>query len=312
MVDNSEVIEELTELADAGDADRLLETGSRRLLAIFDTFTLRICERVVFRGVSKDLVLRCIARKNQEALEGILSLVSAGHAYVAMAVLRPMCEELIFARYIRSLPADSADKYLLNKALLELFQGLQAQAGCFPEIRRELGIETDGGTSQEGARREDLRLGVLSHKEKLKELGGKLGWGNKPCPDIKYMARITRSLQEYEFFYHAASGAVHASMHHLMRMVWGDPARGEFSITSRNFESFHRKFVLIYGSWLCSQVMDEVRHEFPREWPKEREAEYGLWLAAMVVPALRQSFPPIVTSQELRWKDSPHAPIVQP
>jgi hypothetical protein len=145
---------------------------------------------------------------------------------------------------------------------------------------------------------------IKEQKHKLKELGKTLGWvqraKDRPLPSVRYMAKITDSLDVYDFFYHAASSAVHANLHNLFRMVWGNRETGLHTITNRNFDTYYRKFALVFGSRIAVQVMLEVIEQFPNEWPKEEDDAYNIWLAFLIEPAVRYCFPPIVTDQELR------------
>ena len=298
-----ETLHEVTRLLDSGDTDTIVITAVRKILAIQEEFVGPLSDSVQFTDFSVPLVLRCIARKSQEALCAIVEMVERGQAYQAMALLRPMCEELIFARFIRTLPGDHADEYVQNKAMLEILQGVEAQRSFFQKARQRFPSRSWSNAESKLGGGEHLGTRIAEHKRKLRDLGRRLGWGKKPYPDVLHMARSAGSVDEYEFFYHAASSAVHASLHHLARMVWGNPNTGRFSITNKNFETYYRRFVLIYGVWLCSEVMEEIRAEFPDKWPEDHEESYSMWLTLVIVPAIEQQFPPIVTEQELRWKN---------
>jgi hypothetical protein len=72
------------------------------------------------------VALRCIIRKTQEALETILRIAEEDTAYYATPLLRPMCEELIFARYLQTLSDEDASQYLNLKISLEILEGIRA------------------------------------------------------------------------------------------------------------------------------------------------------------------------------------------
>jgi hypothetical protein len=148
---------------------------------------------------------------------------------------------------------------------------------------------------------EKLDLEISALKKRLRELGKKVGWGNSPQPSAKYMAEKANEVSVYDFFYHASSSAVHASLHHLLRMVWGSSESGIYSISNQNFEQYYSRFVLVYGSWLASEVMIEASKQFPGEWPEEEEGSFSMLLALFVKPAVYQKAPKIVTDEELRW-----------
>jgi hypothetical protein len=85
----------------------------------------------------------------------------------------------------------------------------------------------------------DLDCRISSLQTQLGNLGRELGWGRgRRFPNVKFIAETTNSLSEYEVFYHAASGSVHANTHHLGRIFWGDAHANKFSISNRNFNNY--------------------------------------------------------------------------
>lgn len=298
---------EVSALLQKGDADEIGLTAARRILQLFETYADRLCMRVTYTKFDVLLVLRCIARETQENLAAIIDLVEGGHAYAATALLRPMCEELIFARFIRSLPEHDAEEFINTKIVLEIDEGISRQRVFFSNQERRF-----SGRIFPARRPSDLHISettaseIVSEikrlKSALKDIGRRLGWGSRTSPSAAHMARSTNSTDEYEFLYHASSSSVHASLHHLGRMIWGDANSDEFSITNRNFEQYYRRFALTYGVWLCGDMIELLLKAFPNEWPKEHEDSYGIWLALVMVPTVEHRAPPIVTRHELSWK----------
>jgi hypothetical protein len=135
--------------------------------------------------------------------------------------------------------------------------------------------------------------------DKLKDVGRRAGWGNKAKPTVSEMAARAGFTEVYEFFYHAACSSVHASLHHLMRMVWVNGESENVSISNRNFEQYYRRFALIYGAWIASEVIAVIEEEFPASFPSEKEDCFSIWLAIVVKPAVVHRAPAIVTGQEL-------------
>ena len=60
-----------------------------------------------------------------------------------MALLRPTCEDLFFLRFLLDLPRDQADRYIVEKARLEISDGLLAQEQFFPRMREQFGRTGD-------------------------------------------------------------------------------------------------------------------------------------------------------------------------
>src|SRR6266508_6442199 len=100
----------------------------------------------------------------------------------------------------------------------------------------------------------DIDSHITELRRRLRQLGEKLGWGDRASPTVDYMARSIHSDDEYEFFYHAACSSVHASLHHMLRMVWRKRPSGTFSITNANFRQYYQRFALAYSTWLCALV----------------------------------------------------------
>jgi hypothetical protein len=293
---------EMSVLLDAGDSDATILTATKRIYEILKTVTDRACEGVSDTACSTAMAIRCIARKTEEAMAVVIDLVERGNAYQATSLLRPMCEELLFARFIRSLPRSDADQYIRLKTMLEIDEGIHAQDAFFTKQQRDFGWP-DGSNPETTilARMEEQRIsdGI---KDALKSIGDRLGWGKKPKPSAKEMAERTDSLDVYEFFYHAASSSVHASLHHLLRMAWWDSSTKKLTISNKVMEQHHRMFSLIYGAWIASGVISAVTEEFPDTWPDEYDDSFGIWLAILMKPAVVQRSPPIVTKRELLWE----------
>lgn len=99
-------IREKLSLLNKGDQDEYMLTSARGFLEIAEKFVERICNRVEFKDLDDltfSLFLRCIARKTQESLSTIVGLAEGEQSYYAMALLRPMCEEPILVRFLKSL-----------------------------------------------------------------------------------------------------------------------------------------------------------------------------------------------------------------
>jgi hypothetical protein len=241
----------------------------------------------------RELVLRCIVRKAYESMLAILDLVRLRHSLPAMSLLRSMCEELIFAKFIKSLPYNDVETFLREKSVLELFQGQNAQIEYFLSKQS---TSTSGKLTDNKLLEKQKKLIEVS-RQRLKELGKKLGWGKNASPTVKYMAEKTGSLEIYNFFYHAASSSVHASLHNLLRMVWGNPETGQFSITNMNYERYYRKVVIAYGAALFSEIMEAVKDSFPDMWEGIDYETYQEKVAFII-----NFMPPIVTKEELNWQ----------
>ncbi len=291
-------------LLEERDEDLRLLISAKELLKTQTKFINRISEEIENPDIDTSLVIRCVAKKTQESLSSIVALVEDDRAYYGIPLLRPMCEELIFVRFIKTLPTNEANEFLREKSHLELLEGLKAQGEFFTKQQELFLRNRPPEPKKHPAETKHLAPLIKEQKRKLKDLGRTLGWvqraKDRPLPTVRYMAKITDSLDAYEFFYHAASSAVHANLHNLFRMVWGNRETNLHSITNRNFDTYYRKFALVYGAWVATEVVFEIINQFPDKWPKEEDDAYNIWLAFLIEPAVRHCFPPIVTERELR------------
>jgi len=304
MSERPEFYNEVDRVLSSGNANEVLITSAKNILNLI-TPTIDTISNVEFPVISVDLSLRCIGKRAHESLSTIVNLVDLAQGYSAVALLRPLCEDVIFGGWLLTLPRDTADEYVRTRAMEEVTRAKIAQMKFFPEARQGLGREGKPVDATEVARLEERLTAV---RARLKDLGVKLGWGSRAGPTVRQMAELTKNIDVYEFFYLGASRAVHSSLHQMIRMVWGDYATGKFSISSANFEEYHSRFALTYSIWLVARVMELLDKAFPGSLkPVDHEA-YSVWLALAIIPAVEQEAPPIVTWQELRWPQDPPGP----
>jgi hypothetical protein len=298
--------EETARLLREGNVEVIISTSVQRLLQAMEGFVDAISNNVTIERASDfnvALLLRCVAKKSQESLKAIVELTEHSQAYYAMPLLRPMCEELIFIRFMKSLPRSDADAYLYDKVMLDIYEGLEAQRDFFNTVQREYPDHIRKMYEPHHGEALDMPTLIREKRERLKDIGRKLGWAKGRAPKVKDMAESTGLQGEYAFFYHATSSAVHANVHYIWRMVAGNPHTG-MTISNKNFDKYYRHFVLTYGAWLTTAIVDEVAGEFTEQWYEAAEdasADYDTWrdLVKFIVGATR--FPPIVTEVELRW-----------
>jgi Family of unknown function (DUF5677) len=243
MAEYRKAIDEVKMLLDSNDTDKLLRTCAERILELTAPSVDLICNLVKFPIVSRDLAIRCIIKRAQECFSAVVDLVDHRRGHVAMALLRPMCEDYIFAEWLLTLPKDLADNYVRDRATEEILSGQIAQARFFPRARERFGRES---RPADQARIDALEESVDLIRKKIRASGERLGWGRQLAPSVQRMAKDGSNAEVYEFFYRGASRAVHSSLHQMIRMVWGDFSSGEFSIASTNFEQYYRRFALVY------------------------------------------------------------------
>jgi len=285
-------------LLDLRDADLAALDTAKMLVDILGIFTPKICFNLSPSPFDLDMVMRCVSRKAEETLLSIITLVEAKQSYYAMPLLRPLCEEYLLAQYLCTLDRSIADKIIKEKTILDILKGIQAQNKFFPEAARIFQFTEFERLPDQENQKLELQDRIATQQRKLRDLGVSIGWGRRDFPTARYMADATQNGHVYDFFYHASSGAVHASFHHLARMVWGEST---FSVDNKNFSQYYGRFALTYGTWLTCLTMAMAISYFPDHWPKDLKDSFSILFAFCIKPAIIQKAPPIVTHYELRW-----------
>jgi len=235
------------------------------------------------------LFYRAAASKTFAAMRAVLDLVRGGHAFAAQTLLRPMVEELILVRYLNTLALTDVEAYVYNQAVVEIVDGIEMQHRFWLRHSDVQAPFSDVSSFGEVKR---ARSGALA---RLRALGERLGWGKGHSSlSVKQMAKATDSLELYNFFYHATSRSVHASMHHLLRMVGFRPGQRDAYISTQNFADYYAAFSLIYGAWLFGLLLDDLAERFPDMWSADERMKIGMWLGSVA----QRDWPLIVTAEE--------------
>lgn len=284
------------------DADRAALDTAKMLTDIFGIFTSKVCFGLLPSPFDLDMVMRCVSRKAEETLLSIITLVETKQSYYAMPLLRPLCEEYLLTQYLCTLDRHVADEIIREKTILDILKGIHAQSQFFPEAARIFQFTEFERLPDHENQMLELQDRIAAQQRKLRTIGASVGWGRRDFPSARYMADATQNGHVYDFFYHASSSAVHASFHHLGRMVWGDST---LSVDNKNFSQYYGRFALIYGSWLTCLTMLEAISYFPDHWPKDLEDSFSILFAFCVKPPVIQKAPQIVTPYELRWNKEP-------
>lgn len=297
--------------------DKAILESCRKLLSVISPAIDAISINVETSGLDKRTVLRCIIKRAQENLETVVETAESDHPHMSTMMLRPLCEDLIYGAWLRTLPDDDADKLVLLSTSADIMKSILAQNRFLPKAYAKLGRIPGERISDETLSKAVIS-GVLGfHVEKaeiryeltrraLKQLGLKIGWPGGRLPSIHAMANQANLSDVYDFFYHGSSKAVHSSLHNMSRMVWGDPKSGIFTIDSHRFEKYFVSFALIYGVWLTADILDQIaKPEFPDEFSLIDEDSYDVWLTLVLGGhARRGSLPPLVTRAEIWWPNA--------
>ena len=190
------------------------------------------------------LALRAILHKQFEALEVISHLVVQRKGFIAGPLLRPACEELIWASYLVSIPSDAAEELIPCIAQDEVLKSLRAQdQSAGRSVTKTLGLLPH---LQNAERAE------IDRRKRLQVLGQWLNWPKRDVergqlPSIRWLAKSTNHQDTYKLIYHATSRFVHFSVAELLRRAWGNPYKKSVSISSDQFGAYWSQFSLHWG-----------------------------------------------------------------
>lgn len=298
-VTDSELSRQIQEALDSEDS---ILSACRHYLETISPTVAAICDEVGFDGFKRELIYRCIVRRTQENFAMIVSTAVTDFSYMSTMPLRPLCEDLIYSCWLRTLPEGEADKVVEWSMTADISKSIDAQNEFLTSAYADLDISKDGSGPRftPPAGNFDV-IRMMSDKEGLKNLGLRLGWPKGRQPSIRDMASACGLSGIYEFFYHGASKAVHSNLHNMARMVWGSPETF-YSISSRNFEKYYAGFGLVYGMWLTEEIINRlVQPEFPAEFDLMHDEARSIWLAMVLRGLARnEALPQLVTKQELR------------
>lgn len=246
------------------------------------------------------LVCRCVLRRQFEALEASVNLVSSGEAHLSVPLLRPACEEFLWVKYLRTLKPELREVIVLQKSQLETADTLDAQRAYAGEkLMQEFGFTTKF--------MDTLRENRLSAQMKLKIVKKQLKWPTRPefLPSASFLARVTNEKELYDLIYHATSRIVHFTVSELLRRARGDAK--EVTISSRHMQGYWAKFSLYWGWRLFFFTFAEIVQAFESEGIElpdiADEARFDSLMKEFVAPGMM----PIITPVEMNM----HIPVDQ-
>ena len=237
------------------------------------------------------LILRTILRRQFDSLEVILSLVDQGRGFAAGPALRPSCEELIWTKYLLSMPRPTAEKLILSMAVRETHERLSAQ---FKAAGRE-GIENLGLTPYLDRSERQRR----NRNKESRDIGTLLKWPESTIkgaalPSMAWIAKEVGEQQTYDLVYAATSRFVHFSPGELSRWAWYQ--NGSASISSTTFEPYWSHFCLYWGLRLFLETAVLI-YDHPTM-PDDSMIDSPTIIAAAKRIA-EIGIPPVVTAEEL-------------
>jgi hypothetical protein len=237
------------------------------------------------------LVLLAIVVKQHESLQAIIALDKNEEGFSAVPLLRAMCEELIWVRYLATVTTEEQASIISALACVGIFETFTAQDGyVVPNL--------DFGRGW----KEKAEASSAASADTLKTIFRKQGFrlrNNATVPSVWQLAKKVDMESTYKLLYHATSRAVHFSVPELLRRIWGKP--GSMKISSQTFERYWAAFSLYWGGWLYSLTFVESLLIL-REPDIADEAVISLQEAALKIKS--RGAIPILTAEEVYWPDA--------
>jgi hypothetical protein len=239
------------------------------------------------------IVRRASLSRQFETLEIIKLLCAEGKGFAAVPMLRASCEELLWLRYLESLPFQSANRIVASYISTGILKDLRAQVD-------EVGIDvlTEIGLTPH---LESFRQREPTVIESIKNLAIELDWPQNcqkkgQLPSTWYVAQQSNSQDMYKFLFHASSRYVHFSPVELARRGWG--SKGTLKITNEVYEPNWAVFSLQWGARIFGHsiqvILDSFRQEGVVE-PPHKEL-VPIFQKIGEVPMV-----PLITADELKW-----------
>ena len=210
------------------ETDGLLEGANTLQAAIREHFIAKLPD-LTMSSVDGDLsalVARFILERQTEALRAAVVLAGNSLGHLALPLVRPACEERIWAAYLYSLERPPRERLLLHMSIYESANTVNAQQQFLglKEMRR-LGFPKRFVTAQAELRKD---AGV-----EFARIGQALGWPTeaRPLPSLGWVASQANLDSLYSFLYAASSKGVHFSPGEVLRSGWSQNPGPEAPVT---------------------------------------------------------------------------------
>jgi hypothetical protein len=237
------------------------------------------------------IVLLAIVVKQHESLQAILALNKTAEGFSAVPLLRAMCEELIWVRYLAIVSKEEQGAIISGLASVDLYETFRAQAGhSIPNLDFSLEWKKQAEASSIASADALTKL-FRAHDFTIRK--------GQTKPSVWQLAKKTDMQPTYKLLYHATSRAVHFSVPELMRRIWGKP--GSMKVSSKTFERYWAAFSLYWGGWLYSLTFVESLLILQKP---DIEEETITAIQQAVIKIKSRGAIPILTTEEVFWPDA--------
>jgi hypothetical protein len=234
--------------------DGLLEGASNLQAAIRDHFIAKL-PALIMSSVAGDLsalVARFVLERQTEALRAAVVLAENSLGHLALPLVRPACEERIWAAYLYSLERGARERLLFHMSIFESANTVNAQQQFLgSKAMRRLGFPKSFVTAQSRLRKEA--------GDGFERIGQDLGWPAeaRPLPSLGWIASHTSLDSLYSFLYAASSKGVHFSPGEVLRSGWSQNPGPDAPVTlmAEPYVEYRTAFSI---HWMSSLLIDTV------------------------------------------------------
>jgi hypothetical protein len=246
------------------------------------------------------LVARFILERQTGALRSAVILANESMGHFALPMVRPACEERIWAAYIYTLEDALRNRLLLLLVTLESSRAVTAQQQFLgSKVMKGLGFPKSFVNAQPAGRKQ--------LEAELATVGRHLGWpeDTRGVPSVGWLASQTNQEKLYEFLYAATSKGVHFSPSEAARSGWSSDLAPDSMVTliAEPYRLYRTAFSL---HWLCSLLIETAivlaEHGGLAEIELSDEAGQAMLEAAELVGSAGQL--PIVLASEFNLSQS--------
>jgi hypothetical protein len=196
------------------------------------------------------LVAHFILERQTEALRAAVTLARQSLGHLALPMVRPACEERIWAAYLYALDEAPRTRLLLLMSALESSGAVSAQ-------QQFLGTKTMRRLGFPKSFVRELSMTRKSHEAELAVVGQGLGWpeDTRGVPSVGWVASQTKLDSLYSFLYSATSKGVHFSPSEAARSGWSSSLESDSPVIlmAEPYRLYRTAFSL---HWLCTLLIE--------------------------------------------------------
>jgi hypothetical protein len=164
-----------------------------------------------------------------------------GPAFVLLASLRGLCEDLIWLTFMTKLEGTQANRLIALLLAQNTVKGLATQQSFF-EVNNPMQPVLSGAKPTQEAEQK-----VVAARDKLRKFWKSMGSTKRDGPTVRDMAIQVGLVSTYDYIYFSSSNFVHFNPQALLRMGWG-PSEGPFTFSIHNMDAYYRNFAAFYGA----------------------------------------------------------------